>query len=327
MVGNPAQYQQQPAVNHQQLQAQAAAEAQRRDEEKRRERRQAKKPTDLELPEGIEDVVIGDAPERYRKLREIERRLDATMMRKKLEMQDQTQRNDKRARTMRIWISNTAENQPWQNTSMDPDAFDFADSSQATYKVQIEGRLLDADDGLEEEEAREHAPHIQERTRFSHFFKSITIDFDRPPSLQPDGMAQIEWKRPPPDARTGLPNTTDAANFDFLKFERKSDENINVQIKLYRDENPERFRLSPALAELCDTLEDDRPGVMHKLWTYIRQNKLQESEDVRVIRCDGPLKKVGTIFQIKISPTNYPHRLSTMRLFNSITSLTLYSLT
>jgi SWI/SNF-related matrix-associated actin-dependent regulator of chromatin subfamily D len=298
MVGNP-QYPPQPT--QQQILAQAEADGKKREEARRR----AKMPTDMDLPEAIEEIVIGDAPERYRKLREMERKLDATMMRKKLEMQDQTQRNEKRSRTMRIWISNTAENQPWQNTSMDADAFDFADSSQATYKVQIEGRLLPVEDGLEEEEAKEHAPGIQERTRLSHFFKQITIDFDRPPSLQPDGMAQIEWKRPPPDQRTQLPNTSDAANFDFLKFERKSDENINVQIKLHRDENPERFRLSPALAELCDTLEDDRPGVMHKLWTYIRVNKLQESEDVRVIRCDGPLKKVGGSSQQKTSCTNH----------------------
>jgi SWI/SNF-related matrix-associated actin-dependent regulator of chromatin subfamily D len=292
MVANP-QYPPQPTA--QQMQAQAAAEAQRREFA----RRQSKKPTDLDLPEGIEDITIGDAVSSYRRLREIERKLDATMMRKKLDMQDQTQRNEKRSRTMRIFVHNTADNQPWQNTSMDADAFDFGDSSQATYKVHIQGKLLPVEDGLDVSEPVEegaeplkNAPGIHERTKMSHFFKQINIEFKRPQSLQPDGMAAIEWKKPPPDARTGAPSTADAADFDVLRFERKSDENINVDIKLYRDENPERFKLSPVLAELIDTLEDDRPGVMYKLWSYIRANKLQENEDVRHIRCDAYMKKV-----------------------------------
>lgn len=295
-----AQYQ--PQITAQQIQAQQRAEAKKHEDA----RRLSKKPTDLDLPEGIEDIVIGDAVQTYRRGREIERKLDATMMRKKLDMQDQTQRQEKRPRTMRIHIWNTAENQPWQNTSMDPDAFDFGDSSQATYKVHIDGRLLDEEDSLDDpdagKDARPHAPGIHVRTRLSHFFKQITVDFDRPPSLQPDGMAAVEWKRPQPDQRSGAFSTDDAANFDCLAFQRKSDENINVQIKLYRDENPERFRLSDALSEICDTLEDDRPGVMYKLWTYIRHNKLQESEDVRHIRCDGPLKKVRISTLLRMPP-------------------------
>ncbi|KAF2415790.1 hypothetical protein EJ08DRAFT_654836 [Tothia fuscella] len=296
MVANPGQYQQQPTP--QQMQAAQAEEARKREEARRR----SKKPTDLDLPEGIEEIVIGDAASTYRRLRDIERKLDSTMMRKKLDMQDQTQRNEKRSRTMRIFINNTADNQPWQNTSLDTDAFDFGDSSQASYKVNVQGKLLPAEDGLDSEEVEEveegkeaqalkNAPGIHERTRLSHYFKQITVEFKRPQALQPDGMAAIEWKRPPPDARTGAPSTADGADFDLLKFERKSDENINVEIKLYRDENPERFQLSPELAELCDTTEDDRPGVMYKLWSYIRANKLQENEDVRHIRCDYYMKK------------------------------------
>jgi SWI/SNF-related matrix-associated actin-dependent regulator of chromatin subfamily D len=303
-----------PQINAQHLQHQQQQEIQKRDLAKR----QSRKPTDRDLPEGIEDIVIGDVPERYRKLREIEKRLDATMMRKKLDLQDQITRNAKRPRTMRIWISNTAENQPWQNTSMDPDAFDFGDSSQATYRVKIEGRLLDEDDTLDAEEKEAGSATVatgnrpadqdgppaadskpssdtQQRTKLSHFFKQITIDFDRPPSLQPDGMAQIEWKRT--ELRPGAPQTADSANFDCLHFERKSDENINVRINLYRDETPERFRLSDDLAELCGGIkEDDRPGIVLNVWKYIRANKLYENEDARFVRCDALMKKVYALF-------------------------------
>jgi SWI/SNF-related matrix-associated actin-dependent regulator of chromatin subfamily D len=283
------------------------------------QKNKSKKPTDRDLPEGIETIVIGDVAERYRKLREIEKRLDSTMMRKRLDLQDQTTQNSKRSRTMRIWVSNTAENQPWQNTSMDPDAFDFGDSSQATYRVKIEGRLLDEADALDEEDGKEanatagaddgepmdhdaarpnqskSSSTTQERTKLSHFFKQITIDFDRPPSLQPDGMALVEWKRP--EIRAGVWNwSSDGANFDCLHFERKSDENINIRINLFRDETPDRFRLSDDLAELCGGVtEGDRAGVMLNVWKYIRANKLYENEDARVVRCDALMKKVCTV--------------------------------
>lgn len=50
-------------------------------------KRRSRKPTDKNMPDGVEDVIIGDGVHRYRELREVERRLDATMMRKRLDVQ------------------------------------------------------------------------------------------------------------------------------------------------------------------------------------------------------------------------------------------------
>ncbi|KAK7710150.1 SWI/SNF and RSC complex subunit Ssr3 [Botryosphaeria dothidea] len=294
----------QPTITPQQLHAQQQAEMQKRELAKR----QSRKPTDKNIPDGIEELVVGDGVQRYRQLRDAERKLDAVMMRKRLDITESSARNFTRYRTMRVWISNTAENQPWQNTSMDPDAFDFGSESQATYRVKIEGRLLDDDKDEEadkeqaEEKKNEDAMEQDEgdaakktksgksagnqRTKLSHFFKQITINFDRSQSLQPDGYTSIEWKKPENSA-----NANDsAANFDTLEFERKSDENINVTVNLFRDENPERFKLSPPLAELLGTEEDDRGGILMGIWIYVKANNLQEDEDSRKIRCDAQLK-------------------------------------
>lgn len=297
----------QPTITPQQLHAQQQAEMQKRELAKR----QSRKPTDKNIPDGIEELVVGDGVQRYRQLRDAERKLDAVMMRKRLDITESSARNFTRYRTMRVWISNTAENQPWQNTSMDPDAFDFGSESQATYRVKIEGRLLDDDkdeeadkEQAEEKKKNEDAMEQDEgdaakktksgksagnqRTKLSHFFKQITINFDRSQSLQPDGYTSIEWKKPENSA-----NANDsAANFDTLEFERKSDENINVTVNLFRDENPERFKLSPPLAELLGTEEDDRGGILMGIWIYVKANNLQEDEDSRKIRCDAQLKAV-----------------------------------
>lgn len=60
-----------------------------------RARTRSRKPTDKNIPEGVEDCVIGDGVQRYRDLRELERRLDSTMVRKRLDIQDSVNRNVK----------------------------------------------------------------------------------------------------------------------------------------------------------------------------------------------------------------------------------------
>lgn len=312
-----------------QLQQQQQLEAQRREAARTR----SKVPTDKELPDGVDELIIGNAAENYRALREAEKKLDAIMMRKRLENHDALQRSHQIHKTMRIWISNTAENQPWQQTTMDNEAFDFGDSSQATYRVKIEGRLLEDDDDVEEKEKENSDPSsteesqsnkeqkkssVPQRTRLSHFFKQIVIEFDRNPSLQPDQMAQIEWKKPETrDARNNkVLNLAEDANFDALEFERKSDENINITINLVRDDFPERYRLSPPLADLLDCVEADRAEVLTRMWSYIHFNKLYEDEDMRVARCDPKLRTVFAwpwcgprrAHRTNRSPAGIPHR-------------------
>lgn len=256
-------------------------------------RRQSKKPTDREIPDELSEVIVGDGAEKYKQLRDVERKLDAVMMRKRLDVTDNLQRRyTRREGVLRVWVSNTAEGQPWQvmeegSVGLGEDGtFDFGDS-QATFRVKIEGRLLE---DPEEKDQGDEAEKKAKRPRLSNFFKAITIDFDRNPALQPDGYSQIEWRKPPANPNAD-PNSAEA-NFDTLEFERKADENINVTISLYRDEKSERFKLSPQLAEILDTEEEDRAGAVHGIWEYCRAMGLQEEEDKRSIVCNEPLRKV-----------------------------------
>ncbi|KAF2706359.1 SWI-SNF complex subunit [Pleomassaria siparia CBS 279.74] len=304
----PIVHQQAAAAQYSQH-ANMQAQQQQRAEQDRREklRRIAMAPTDKNIPDGVEDICIGDGVARYRELREVERTLDATMMRKRLETIDSVHHSrTRRYGTMRIWISNTVENQPWQTAGMDPDAFDFESDTIATYKVKIQGRLLDdgADQGLEDDEDEDEdekdkdkdpdamdedgtEPNKTSPARkpkvFSQFFNSITIDFDRAKSLQPDNFTQIEWKRPEG-------GNLKEGEFSELTFERKSDENINLTINLQRAHFPEKFRLSKGLAELLDTDEEDRAGVMMGVWEYARSQHLQQDDDERKFACDAKLK-------------------------------------
>jgi len=178
----------------------------------------------------------------------------------------------------------------------------------SSYRVKIEGRLLeeedddlDSDDSDDEDEVangdamdedgkekKKKAPAKQ--YKLSHFFKAMTVDFDR--TKAKDGQDQsVEWKKPAVASNaTNLPN---AADFDQLEFKRGGDENANIIINLTRDENPERFQLSEALANILDTHEATRAEVVMGIWDYIKAMGLQEDDEKRSFDCDDRLRAVS----------------------------------
>lgn len=197
------------------------------------------------------------------------------------------------------------------------DAFDFSTNMDSSYRVKIEGRLLDEeeeqlnsddddDNGCNGDDEEPEAGVLldedgkdrrgirqtrgERRYRFSHFFKSMTVDFER--NRMKDGVEQsVEWKKPailPNDA-----NPPSAADFDQLEFKRCGDENINITVNLVRDEPQERFLLSPALAEIMDMGDATRGEVGTGIWEYIKAMGLQEDEEKRSFRCDELLKRVS----------------------------------
>jgi SWI/SNF-related matrix-associated actin-dependent regulator of chromatin subfamily D len=85
------------------------------------------------------------------------------------------------------------------------------------------------------------------------------------------------------------------ADFDEFTFKRNGDENMNITINLYRHEDPERYELSPDLAEIVDMHEATRQEAVMAVWEYIKLMNLQEDEEKRNFRCDDLLRKVGPI--------------------------------
>lgn len=205
------------------------------------------------------------------------------------------------------------EDQVWQGSDLNVDAFDFTPNMEASYRVKIEGRLLDDEaeadedsneadkaadgDKMDEDNAPTQKPKAgasnSQRYRFSHFFKEMTVDFDRA-RFRNGAEQSVEWKKPEPATRGQAgANLPPAADFDELTFKRNADENINITIKLLRHESPERYLLSPELAEVVDMTEATQQEAVMGLWEYVRLMGLQEDEEKRNFRCDDLLKKVG----------------------------------
>jgi len=276
------------------------------------------RPTDKSLPDGIEEACVdaGVVAVSYKKLRDLERRLDATMTRKRLDIVDTVSRTAKRYKTLRIWISNTVEDQFWQANGLNVDNFEFSSNLESSYRVKIVGRLLDDEDDTEKAEKEEEeakagneaegdkmetdspakskakpvSARPGERSRFSHFFKALTVDFDRTKPGRSSNDTNVEWKKP--DRTPAGSNLPAMADFDELTFKRHGDENQNITINLYRHEDPERFELSDELSEIIDMREATRQEAVMALWEYIKLMSLQEDEEKRNFRCDDLLRNL-----------------------------------
>lgn len=241
--------------------------------------RRAKKPTDKNLPDGIEDMTIGDGVQQYKELREQERRLDYAMMRKRLDMQETASRSHRRSKTLRLFVTNTCENQTWQNPPQD-----FSAAAQhGLARVRVEGRLLDDEDDEELTTSDDEAlqPTKKPSRKMSSFFKSMSVEFDKVHNTVQDPKWSVDWKKQPNN------------EVDAIEFKRKCEVNTNINLVFVRDEQPERYRLSPVLAQTLDMDEADRAEVVMALWDYIRCMNLQEDEEKRSVRCDAQLQKVS----------------------------------
>ncbi|KAM3449302.1 hypothetical protein MY5147_009768 [Beauveria neobassiana] len=268
-------------AQQQQAQAQAAELAKRR----------SRKPTDKSIPDGVEDSIINpESAQRYRDLKDIERLLDATITRKRLDVLDNTQHLTKLTKTLRIWISNTVQDQVWQGNGPTSDSFDFSGAAEASYRVTIQGRLLDevledeigtkpsaANTATEDNDVKmnedavttERSGTVSNKSKLSYFFKSMTVDFDR--SRFRNGAEQsVEWKKPDAALRQpNGPNLPAAADFDEITFKRNGDENANITINLFRQEMPERYQFSSELADVVDTKEGTQQEAVMGLWEYV----------------------------------------------------------
>jgi len=137
-------------------------------------------------------------------------------------------------------------------------------------------------------------PTSTSRKKFSHFFRNIRFELTSSANQQPDTYYPVEWARPniPQNANIEPPKEAD---FDCLEYERPADENMNITIKLVKNEQPERYRLSRPLAELLDTEEADRDTVLMGIWEYIKLAGVRLDDDRRHIYCDPRLREVRTL--------------------------------
>jgi SWI/SNF-related matrix-associated actin-dependent regulator of chromatin subfamily D len=228
-----------------------------------------KRALDRNIPEKLDTLV----PESclYTELQGFERRLDATIMRKRLEIQEMIGKPMKIKRTLRVFISNTAINQNPVPRDGEGNELDFDDGNVPAWILRIEGRLLDPQNTSK-------TPKPPSR-KFSTFFNSIVVELERDPEMYPEGNI-IEWNK--------THNNTEGV--DGFEIKRKGDSNVKCKIFLNLDQQPRKYKLSDELAEMLDVREETKAGIIMALWQYIKHHNLQDSEDKRIINNDARLE-------------------------------------
>merc|ERR1711936_1530183 len=118
-----------------------------------------KKLADKILPQKVRELV--PESQAYMDLLAFERKLDSTIMRKRLDIQEALKRPMKQKRKLRIFISNTTF--PAKEGEGD-------EGSTTGWELRVEGRLLDED---------KKADPSKSKRKFSSFFKSLVIELDK----------------------------------------------------------------------------------------------------------------------------------------------------
>ncbi|KAJ3413579.1 SWI/SNF complex component snf12 [Chytridiales sp. JEL 0842] len=242
-----------------------------------------KKTWNRALPKKIEAYV----PEAryYVELQEFEKRLDATIVRKKLDIQEGSVKPIKMKKTLRIVVSNETSNQAHdqENDMNDDDATVKIPS----WKLKVQGKLLDVrfkvtanSNSLTHKSIQTPEDQLSMLPKFTHFVKSIKIELQRDPNLYPEGNV-IEWRK-----------GSSAHSFDVFEVKRQGDQEVPVSIEIVMENNPEKLRVSARLAEVLDVYVDTQQNILMRLWQYIKMNGLQDVEHKTYINFDAQLTDI-----------------------------------
>ncbi|XP_075070434.1 SWI/SNF-related matrix-associated actin-dependent regulator of chromatin subfamily D member 3 isoform X1 [Mixophyes fleayi] len=273
-----------------QVQQQTASQGRSRSAKRR-------KMADKILPQRIRELV--PESQAYMDLLAFERKLDQTIMRKRVDIQEALKRPIKvrgplrvenfrrqntecrglseQKRKLRLYISNTF-------NPAKPDAED-SDGSIASWELRVEGKLLDDPSKM--------------KRKFSSFFKSLVIELDK--DLYGPDNHLVEWHRTPSTQET-----------DGFQVKRPGDVSVRCTLLLMLDYQPPQFKLDPRLARLLGIHTQTRAVIIQALWQYIKTNKLQDCHDKEYISGDKYFQQIFDCPRLKFS--EIPQRLTNLLL-------------
>ncbi|KAF3815670.1 hypothetical protein GH733_016363 [Mirounga leonina] len=278
----------------------------------------------------------------YMDLLAFERKLDQTIMRKRVDIQEALKRPMKQKRKLRLYISNTF-------NPAKPDAED-SDGSIASWELRVEGKLLDD-------------PSKQKR-KFSSFFKSLVIELDKdlygpdnhlvewhrtPTTQETDGfqvkrpgdlsvrctlllMLDYQVRGPPhPPCSSGRPRhpegphalPTSPSPEAWFPGAQSSRSPVPSCLALSSSHSlaftftaifsqPPQFKLDPRLARLLGLHTQSRSAIVQALWQYVKTNRLQDSHDKEYINGDKYFQQIFDCPRLKFS--EIPQRLTALLL-------------
>jgi len=231
----------------------------------------------------ITQQVVELVPESqaYMDLLAFENKLDSTIMRKRLDIQEALKRPIKQKRKLRVYISTNLYSQKTDENE--------ETAAVPQWEIRVEGKLLEDPSG-----PKDIAP--KQKRKFSSFFKNLVIELDR--DLYGPDNHLVEWHR------TATTQETDGFQ---VKRPVVGDKEVKCTIFLMLDYQPPQFKLDERLARVLGIHTQTRPVIVNALWQYVKNNSLQDSNEREYINNDRYLKQIFDCDRMKFC--EIPQRL------------------
>ncbi|KAL6939232.1 hypothetical protein ACO0RG_003063 [Hanseniaspora osmophila] len=209
-------------------------------------------PTDSYIPPYLKELIpeLGSLSS----LQEKETVLDRYLVRKRLELEELAEENIvsfeedlKSNQLLRIYVSNVAGDQPWQNP----------ETESPNWTLRVEGRLLDS----------QYKADDPARPKFSSYLSSIALDFEQ--AQENDHYAQdpldvVEWHENP----HGPP-----VEFDGLDVKRAGSRNVNCRITIQpKSQTATVLQYSEPLSNITFNKNGALQDALYLVYTYITSN-------------------------------------------------------
>lgn len=270
-------------------------------------------PNDLHIPDNLLESIPNS--EFLKKLNKAEQQLDLISTKKELDFHVIHAKSiapssfKRETGTLRVFIYNTCEAQPWQKQLAQQRGEMVNDDLESSWTLRIEGRYL-SHDGKE-------TPY-----RFSSFLLGLSVDLvanENYPSLQGN---IIEWR----NSQQQYP--TKQLEFDGMDVKKPGVFDINAKIAILIKDQSNRLRLSDKLSQFIGKLEATQQEVIYSVWNYVlfkdlinkkntsnidavtnatpvinEPNPMPEpiENDLTVIKCDAVLQDLLGIEQFRFS--------------------------
>ncbi|XP_046846728.1 SWI/SNF-related matrix-associated actin-dependent regulator of chromatin subfamily D member 1-like isoform X1 [Xenia sp. Carnegie-2017] len=251
----------------------------KRPDPKSNRRVKKRKVGDKVLPQRVQELV--PESQAYMDLLAFERKLDSTIMRKRLDIQEALKRPVKQKRKLRVFLTTHFHNAR-------PDAED-EDSVVPSWELRVEGKLMD-DQGVKPEVTKQ-------KRKFSSFFRSLVIELDK--DLYGPDNHLVEWHR-----------TDKTQETDGFQVKRPGEDKVKCTIMLLLDYQPAQYKLDPRLARLLGIHTQTRPVIINALWQYIKTHNLQDPNERECINNDGYFQQIFECPRMKFN--EIPQRLSAL---------------
>ncbi|GBG71737.1 hypothetical protein CBR_g9147 [Chara braunii] len=277
-------------------------------------RRKKRKVPEKEIPPHVAAFI----PEAmiYNQLLEFEKRVDLTLARKKLDIQEGLKNPARMPRTLRMYIFNTHTSQPHgrgggegkedgskdlrkvapggdKRVGEDSRGDHGGPNGPPSWTLRVVGRLLE-----DESQAEDDGPNgagnaaggvgaanpmasgnsSNSTFKFSTFFRRITVELDH--ELYPDNHTVV-W-----DSERAV------SPVEGFEIKRRGDKEFIAKLKFELNHVPERYKVSPELGEILGVQTETRARVLSALWQYIKSQSLQDPSDPTFMICDARLKAI-----------------------------------